>query len=380
MAAVHPEDRSRVNDAYMNSLKTRAPYAITHRLLMPDGRVKYVHECCEISFDDEGHPVRSLGTVQDVTDRFLQEEAVRESEERFRTIVDYSFGWEYWQGLHNEMLYVSPVCKEVTGYSQTEFISNPGLLRQIVHPEDRPAYEAHHRNASSSDEVGRIDFRIVTKAGEVRWIAHGCRAVFSRDGRPLGRRAGNRDITDLKNAEQCAHQLAFFDSLTGLPNRRMLLDRLDHALSQAERFHRALAVMFLDLDRFKQINDTMGHDVGDKLLIVVGGRLSACVRAGDTVSRTGGDEFIIVLPEIANADDARIVAEKILGSLKEPLLVGERQLEVTTSIGISIYPVDGTDDALELMKKADIAMYAAKQAGRNAYRFYGGEEGALPPQ
>jgi diguanylate cyclase (GGDEF)-like protein len=127
--------------------------------------------------------------------------------------------------------------------------------------------------------------------------------------------------------------------------------------------------MFLDLDRFKLINDTLGHDAGDELLKEVATRPNACVRSGDTVSRQGGDEFVIVLAEIAHAQDAALVAEKIIGTLGQPISVKGHELQITTSIGIAIFPVNGTDDAQELMKKADAAMYEAKEGGRNGYRF-----------
>jgi diguanylate cyclase (GGDEF)-like protein/PAS domain S-box-containing protein len=369
VAVIHPEDQERVRSAYAFSLTYHRPYDSTHRLLLPDGTVKYVHARGEPVFDDQGKPLRTLGTVQDVTDRVLQEQVLRESEERFRTIADYTYDWEYWQGPGNEMLYISPACKRISGYSQADFISDPNLLNSIVHPDDQALYASHRTECSGANE-GHVEFRIVTKGGDVRWIAHGCRGVFSQDGRPLGRRASNRDITDLKAAEQTARQLAFFDSLTGLPNRRLLQDRLNHGLAQAARHHRSLAVMFLDLDRFKHINDTLGHDIGDAVLVEVATRLAGCIRAGDTVARSGGDEFIAVLPEIAHPQDATIVAQKILQAVAAPIRVGSHLLDVTVSIGVAIYPVDGTDDALELMKKADIAMYAAKQAGRNACRMY----------
>lgn len=178
------------------------------------------------------------------------------------------------------------------------------------------------------------------------------------------------DISDRRQAEQRIRQLAYYDTLTALPNRRLLLDRLVLALTQAKRHRRSLAVMFLDLDRFKLVNDTLGHDAGDALLQQVGKRLLGCVRAGDTVARTGGDEFVILLPEIAQAQDAALVAEKVIASFAQPFPVQDRLLEVTTSIGIAEYPVDGTDDSQELLKKADVAMYQAKEAGRNGYRFY----------
>jgi len=178
-----------------------------------------------------------------------------------------------------------------------------------------------------------------------------------------------RDISERKAVELQIQQLAYYDSLTNLPNRRLLADRLDHALNQARRFGRLLAVMFLDLDRFKQINDTLGHDVGDELLKQVAVRLGLCVRAGDTVARTGGDEFVIILAEMAHAEDAALVAEKVIAALEEPVRVQGQALTITTSIGIAVFPGEGDDGMQELMRRADLAMYQAKEAGRNAYCF-----------
>ena len=166
-------------------------------------------------------------------------------------------------------------------------------------------------------------------------------------------------------------KLAYFEGLTGLPNRRMMEDRLRKGLAQAIRHGRSVAILFLDLDDFKQINDTLGHSVGDEVLKVAAQRLSACVRVGDTASRSGGDEFIIVLPEIAAADGVAIVAEKILTALSVPIELVGKQLTVGASIGIAAYPVNGADDLDALMKKADQAMYQVKRAGGHGYRFYG---------
>lgn len=179
-----------------------------------------------------------------------------------------------------------------------------------------------------------------------------------------------QDISERKEAERRFRQLAYYDTLTELPNRRLLLDRFDHAVAQAQRFQRALAILFLDLDRFKQINDTLGHEAGDLLLRQIAKRLVACVRAGDTVARTGGDEFVILLTEIARPESAAQVAEKVIAAFREPFHIQGRTVSITTSIGIAVYPAASTDDIQTLMKKADQAMYAAKDAGRNNYRFF----------
>jgi len=199
--AIHPDDRDRVRTALQRSFVRDAhDYDLTYRLMLSDGVEKYVHEHCESRCDDDKNPLTSIGVVQDVTDQVLSQLSVRESEVRFRTIADYTYDWEYWQGRQGEMLYINPACQRVSGYSQAEFISRPSLLDEIVHPDDRDIFENHHQEIQH-ETISRIEFRIVAKDGTVRWIWHGCRAVFGENGEPLGRRASNRDITDRKQAE-----------------------------------------------------------------------------------------------------------------------------------------------------------------------------------
>jgi diguanylate cyclase (GGDEF)-like protein len=183
------------------------------------------------------------------------------------------------------------------------------------------------------------------------------------------------DITDRMEAQMQLQFLAHHDALTSLPNRALFLERLDHALTRARWTKRPLAVLFLDLDRFKNINDTLGHDIGDSTLRVAAKRLTDCVREGDTVARFGGDEFTVLLEDLANSDDVPNVAQKILEALSRPFDVEGREFVVTTSIGISLYPSDG-EDSLKLLRNADTAMYRAKEQGRNKYQFYSSEMSA----
>ncbi len=180
----------------------------------------------------------------------------------------------------------------------------------------------------------------------------------------------NRLVANLSESEARNRQLAYYDPLTDLPNRRLLLDRLEQALTHAKRNRNAMAIMFLDLDHFKEINDTLGHDAGDRLLVTIATRMTECLRKGDTASRSGGDEFIVILPEIAFAEDVAIVAEKIINALRQPVAIGPSNVEVTISIGIAIHPIDGQDSLRELLRKADRAMYAAKAHGRDQFCFY----------
>ncbi len=204
--AIHPDDRELVNRAYTESVASRTPYAIDHRLRFADGRIKHVHERCETYYAATGQPLRSVGTVQDITERKLAEEAHRISEERFRTMADYTYDWEYWQGPNQEMLYVTPSCERVTGYSQEEFVANPRLAYDIVHPDDHALVQIHLDDIGHED-LSTVDFRIIRKDGSLRWLAHGCRAVYWSDGRFMGRRASNRDITERKRLETALQEL-----------------------------------------------------------------------------------------------------------------------------------------------------------------------------
>lgn len=365
---LHPDDRAEISRAYKLSMQLHQPYELRHRLLMPDGTLKFVRQRGEIAFAADGKPLRIVGTLQDVTLTVLHELALQESEERFRTIADFTYDWEYWQGGDGEILYISPSCQRITGYSQAEFVRAPDLLERIVHPDDQEAYLEHIGEAADGYEH-QLDFRILTKGGEVRWIAHGCQPVI-HNGKRHGRRVSNRDITELKEAEQLAQKLAYFDALTGLPNRRLLMDRLGQAVPVAKRQGWPMAVMFIDLDRFKYVNDTFGHEEGDNLLIEVARRFSGCIRAGDTIARSGGDEFVVLLPEIKQASDAVKVAEKMLTALVPPVCCGGVSLDASASIGIALLHPESTDTGADLMRQADMAMYSAKRAGRNGYYVY----------
>jgi diguanylate cyclase (GGDEF)-like protein/PAS domain S-box-containing protein len=178
-----------------------------------------------------------------------------------------------------------------------------------------------------------------------------------------------RDITERRQTEEKIRQMAYHDSLTGLPNRKLFSDRLDIALTQAHRNQKKVGIAMLDLDNFKDVNDTLGHAMGDLFLKAMAERLSAELREGDTVARFGGDEFMLILPDLKVMEDAIQVAQKIVDSFCKPFLVDTHQLVVTTSIGIAVYPDDGTDDDI-LLRNADIAMYQAKQAGRARYQLY----------
>ena len=273
---------------------------------------------------------------------------------------------------HPKILRVNKAFEKITGYTSEEVIGqNPNLLKGERKPVTfyEEMWGAIFRDGQWSGEM--LDRR---KNGEVfpAWLT--ITGVADSDGTLTHYVGSFFDITERKKAEQDIHQLAFYDPLTKLPNRRLLLDRLQHALASSARSGRYGAIMFIDLDNFKTINDTKGHECGDILLIEAAKRLQSCVREGDTVARLGGDEFVVMLEDIkgevkhaaALADD---VGEKILAALNRPYIVKEHELHSTASIGINMF-VDRSSSADELLKYADIAMYQAKAAGRNALRFF----------
>ena len=216
------------------------------------------------------------------------------------------------------------------------------------------------------------EYRVPNAAGQWIWV-HSRGKVTQRDeaGQALRMTGTSTNITKRKAAEERAEFLATRDALTGLPNRVLLHDRLEQGVVNATRHHTGFAFMFIDLDRFKTINDSLGHHVGDELLKGVATRLTGCVRASDTVARLGGDEFAVILENLRDTDveGAQEVAEKMIASMAAPMLVEGQALTTSCSIGISLFPADGRDSAT-LMKNADVAMYYAKEKGRNNYQFF----------
>jgi diguanylate cyclase (GGDEF)-like protein/PAS domain S-box-containing protein len=276
------------------------------------------------------------------------------------------------------MLYLNPAAERVYGRPVADFIATPALWVAIVHPEDRQralgAIEGLREN-----ELLVHEYRIVWPDGSIRWVEDRARMICDADGTPLRIDGVSSDITERKRqAERIVHQ-ANHDALTGLPNRNLLNDRLAQALSQARRDQQHVALLFLDLDGFKFVNDSYGHPFGDALLRSVAARLSALVRETDTIARLGGDEFVILLPSLAHGDDAEHVAGKILDAFAMTMFADGRDLHLSASIGLSVFPRDGDSGEL-LLQHADTAMYRAKANGRNRCESYSDDMGAQAQQ
>jgi len=246
------------------------------------------------------------------------------------------------------------------------------LLRTFDDPRDTAFIARILASAESERAPYSIDHRIILNDGSIRYVQEQAEYVFDAEHEAVQMIGTLLDVTDRKIAEERLAHLAHHDALTGLPNRTLLIERLQQSIAYAHRRERIVAVLYLDLDRFKVINDTLGHAVGDELLKAVGERLSRAVRASDTVARPGGDEFIIVLADVAHESDVRLVSDKLVATFDDPFIVDDNDFFISTSVGISLYPRDGTD-VDTLIKHADAAMYQAKDRGRNNVQYYTAE-------
>ena len=312
---------------------------------------------------------------REIEERKLAEQALRDSQERFDLAVQGSSDGIWDWDIAADEVYLSTRFKNLLGYEDHELQGTFDGWASRLHPDDREAtLTALHEHLDTRGVAFRAEHRLQCKSGEYRWFLARGQAIWNTAGDAIRMAGSMTDITYRKVAEARIQRLAYFDELTGLPNRRLLVDRLAQEMSSSRRHGLHGALLFLDLDKFKPINDTLGHAVGDTLLQEVATRLTAQVRFEDTVGRLAGDEFVVLLPGLSEDAETAIaqsqtVAEKIRASLSKPYMLKGGSHRVTSSIGVVLFP--GTaDTADELLQMADRAMYASKKAGRNAIRFY----------
>lgn len=319
--------------------------------------------------DDEGRIVGAVDVFRDVTDSHRALHELQRAEEHFRLLVEGTTDYAIFM-LDQEGRVVSwnPGAERILGFRKSEIIGQH--LSVFFTPEDcardEPARKL--RQASLEGRAEEDSWR-VRKDGQRFWCTGVTGALHDSDGMLRGFVAILRDNTERRLAEQNTFFLANHDLLTGLPNRARFLERLHEALMNADRDHTGVALLLLDLDRFKTVNDTLGHQAGDQLLKLVSQRLSQCVRETDTVARLGGDEFVLILTRLKSLSSAELIAENIIRELSQPFAVEKHAVNSGASIGIAFYPQDGSDSG-ELLQKADLAMYRAKATGRGRYRVF----------
>jgi diguanylate cyclase (GGDEF)-like protein/PAS domain S-box-containing protein len=493
LSMIHPEDLDKITIAFNNSVTNQEPWEMTHRLLMPDGRIKWVNECCETICDEFDKPIFIAGTIQDITGRKLAEDALLESDQRWGLALDAG-GYGLWEwNLQTGKVVLSKAGRAMFGFADDEIISDITECETRVHPDDRVHWkEILHTLFHNKLDRFSIEYRVRGKGGSWKWLlAHGIvtsragdgsvlrmigtqsditaqknieqelqfansvyqaigevvmitdsstsiiavnqaftqltgydpdeaigkpmnfmiserhdeafnqaiwnklnatgiwegeiwirrkngeehaewqliHTIYDNKGDVLKRVALISDVTDQKRTEETIRRHAYYDPLTGLPNRRLFDDRLGLELKKANRADLPIALLFIDLDHFKEVNDKLGHEAGDSLLLEAARRIRACVRESDTVARLSGDEFTVILSELPDTRHTDYVAQKIVTKLAIPYHINGEIVHVSASIGISMFP-DDANDISALMKNADLAMYDAKSKGRNRFSHF----------
>jgi diguanylate cyclase (GGDEF)-like protein/PAS domain S-box-containing protein len=362
-----PESQQRLNAALEKSLETGAPYDLELEFVRTDGAHRWIAARAEVLRDEGGWP-RLIGVVQDITDQRDSEAQSRWNTKMLAQISSMGKIGGYEWTIDGEDVQWTDQVYRITGLPLGTALTKTEVKAMYESTSRERLEDAIQQVIATGMPVNDLELALFTPDGRRVWLR--CAAELEYENNIPHRIVGLiQDITEEHEAGERIEQLAHYDSLTGLPNRFLFHQRARDAINDARRSKAMLALLFIDLDRFKNINDSMGHAIGDQLLFEVGGRLRACVRSHDVIGRLSGDEFLILLRDIRRPDDAAVVARKILASLQEPIALAGVDLHIGASIGIALWN-DSSADLDDLMRAADTAMYAAKDLGRNTFQFY----------
>ena len=377
--SIHPDDRKPFFSSLKEHIKNKKEiFESVHRLQKKDGNYIWVFGRARIFYDEKNNASRMIGTHTDITKRKMIE---ADSEEKKRVLEEsqrlaHIGSWKF--DIKKQELHWSEEIYRIFEVPRNEKPSYDVFL-QIVHPQDREMVHKAYLNSLDTKKPYELVHRLLFSDGRVKYVKEECETSFDIENRPLVSIGTIQDITEqkllenmLKKQKETLSHLAHHDTLTGLPNRNLLTDRLSKAIALAKRDHTIFALFFIDLDRFKEINDSLGHTVGDEVLKEVSKRFQAIMRKTDTLARLGGDEFTIIMESLKEGQDASRLAEKLLDILAKPINIQDHTLYLSCSIGISLYPGDG-ESAEDLLKYADAAMYRAKEEGRGDFQFYSSE-------
>jgi diguanylate cyclase (GGDEF)-like protein/PAS domain S-box-containing protein len=371
---LHPDDLDRVVASSERSVATGEPFHEQYRAIRRDAREVWIREEAVLVHDDDGTPRFWLGLMLDVTETVRTERELQDARTKYGTLVEQIPAIVYVDLADDVMTtsYVSPQIGELLGITPEEYMLDPELWVEHLHPEDRDEALATYLRGRAAGEPFTFEYRLIARDGRILWFSDSAVVVQDATGKPAYVQGVMLDITQRKEAEEQIAFLAYHDKLTTLPNRVLFDELLELSLARARRHELGVAVISVDIDNFKLVNDSLGHEVGDELIVLLSGRLREATRETDLVARPGGDEFLMLLADLERAslapggDSAAFVAEsvatRIQASLREPFEVGGTELYVTASLGISLFPDHG-DDAATLLKHADNAMFRSKQVG-----------------
>ncbi|MBU1001565.1 MAG: EAL domain-containing protein [Proteobacteria bacterium] len=304
----------------------------------------------------------------EITERVKAEQATRESEDLRHIVAEHNLDWVYWQDSQGRILYVNPACETISGMTPQQFRQAPETFVTCIHSDDIARWQQYLLQPPTGTDP--LDFRIFRPDGSMRWLCQTNCIIRDRRGHDLGIRCSVQDITDRKIREMRHEAESLHDPLTGLANRTLCLNRITHSIQRSKRRDDYYyAVIFIDLDRFKIINDCLGHTTGDTLLIEVGHRLLRCIRGLDTAARIGGDEFMLLLEELESPRQAIQIIKRVRDAMREPFKLLAREITVTASLGIVLSPCQ-CEHPEDLMRNSNIAMHHAKNKGRNRFKVF----------
>jgi diguanylate cyclase (GGDEF)-like protein/PAS domain S-box-containing protein len=365
----HPDDANATDSEacrlHAGEIKS---FTAEKRYLHKDGKPIWVRITAAVRRDSDGAPMYDVSVVEDISTRKAAEERLRASEEFYHSTFELAAIGISHVGPKGELLHVNRRFCHMLGYTAKELVGR--TVKEISHPDDTVATDADRVKLRAGEiDSFNVEKRYLRKDGMPIWVRITVAMKRDADGEPLYDVSIIEDISQRKAAETRIEYLATHDELTRLPNRSMFGQALVNAIESARRYGRRFAVLFIDLDRFKVINDSLGHEAGDALLKEISSRFRTCVRASDIVARLGGDEFVVLVQEVQDSSEIAIVARNLLSAAIKPVDLGGQECRVTASIGVCRYPDDG-QDVQSLLKNADMAMYLAKEEGKNNFQFF----------
>jgi diguanylate cyclase (GGDEF)-like protein/PAS domain S-box-containing protein len=365
---IHPNDFDQIMNLFNEFIKTKK--AVTARFRYRHSNDYYIiTESHTVPlFDEKGNLQHILVTSKDIGEKVKAEQALQESEQKFRLITEHSSDLIRIVDEAGIIQYASPSHKTILGYEPEELEGKSLLL--ILHPDDIPVVQKRLKQLRhKKKERDSLEYRARTKHGSYIWIESHTTSIFDENGQFLHYIAVARDISEQKAYEEKLEQMAFYDGLTGVANRRFFQEQLVKQIEQAKQNNTRFALVYLDCDRFKWVNDVLGHDVGDELLQHFVTRLKTCLSESDIIGRWGGDEFTVLLSRVQSKEEAARAVQQIIQSMQVPWNIKNYEFIMTSSIGIAFYPEDG-QTVEELLSHADQALYQAKTEGRNKFYFY----------
>jgi diguanylate cyclase (GGDEF)-like protein/PAS domain S-box-containing protein len=377
--AIHPDDLDDVMAESERATLTGEPFRMEYRVVHPDGAIVWVREDAVLILDEAGQPLHWLGLMLDVTELIEAQAELQQAKTKYGALVEQIPAIVYVDVADEDMstTYVSPQIQQILGYSAQEYIDDPQLWEHILHPDDRENAMATYLRGRESGDPFVFEYRLLARDGRTVWFRDSAIVLTDAQGRPEHIQGVMLDITDRKAAEERIAFLAYHDKVTGLPNRTMFDELLGLALARAKRHDLGVVVVTVDLDDFKLVNDSLGHQAGDAILMQLAQRLSDATRETDLVARPGGDEFLLLLADLDRAPAghgghesvsvaAESVALRIQEALRTPFTVGDTELYITASLGISVFPDDAADGPT-LLKNAETAMFRSKRSGPGGY-------------